>query len=71
MGLLPGFCKYCGKKYMPCWIPVEDPEFEEISDGCCCPDGHESVMTYYHLNGDVVKVEHDVITKWDRVISYR
>lgn len=53
LSFLPGFCKYCGKRYVRCSgseksITASIPLGE---DGWCCPDAHEGYLEAFHPIG--------------------
>ena len=52
---IPGFCSYCGKRFVPChskdinlWMPVPQ-------NGKCCPDGHEGYTVMFTGFAEVIQ----------------
>jgi len=37
---VPGFCKYCGKKFTPCHSKEFNILIPTPQNGKCCPEGH-------------------------------
>lgn len=44
---LPGFCSYCGKKYVGCHSKNINIFFPVPQNGKCCPDGHEGYVDIF------------------------
>lgn len=59
---LPGFCSYCGKRYVKAYSNNINLLFPYPQEGKICPDGHEGYMIENILCG-IIKHKIDNIKK--------
>lgn len=54
---IPGFCSYCGKRYVKCWSgPGSISLFHPTGhSGRCCPDSHEGYEDHIHVAGATIR----------------
>lgn len=60
LSLLPGFCSYCGKKYIACNQGIDTFTFMP-KNGRCCPDGHEGYVDRFIVSGDIARYTFDYV----------
>jgi hypothetical protein len=46
---LPGFCGYCGRRYVRCSDPTVGPFTPLVSHGRCCTDSHEGYIDRFNV----------------------
>lgn len=59
---LPGFCSYCGKRYIDAYSKQMNLLFPVPHNGKMCPDGHEGYINENYLCG-IIKHKIDNVVK--------